>query len=486
MSEVKAYVLSSGEVVPATVLDRFVIKQKPKPGTEAVLGVPKYLYRQGIVAPPLDLAKMARLVDENTWHGKSVRMKARDTVGHGWYLEAEFNEEEEGEPEGAKQEYELLWEFFEKANVVEGESLQDLLEKVLIDYDAVGNAYIEIIREDKASGPPVALAHIPGQTMFIHQDKLRFVQKVGRAQRWFKQAGVEADLDKDTGEFYPPGKLPYERRATEVIRFAYHTPQSEFYGMPPVAPALGALVGDAFQRDYNIKFFENNAIPQYAVVIEGADLDEETEQTIKRYFEEVVRGNPHSTLVLSAPPREPGAPEVRIRFEKLAVDVKEASFRLYRVDVRNEILSAHAVPPYRIGLAEVGSLSGTTIKTANEIYKFQEIDPRREMLEQKINLFIVRKGFGIEHWSWRLHELDISDRQADAEFYQILLQNGVITPNEFREAMGWDRSEDPAMDMFYMKGVPISSLQMVQEQVATEVLKKAREEFFGEGETKGQ
>ncbi|MDD5092799.1 MAG: phage portal protein [Dehalococcoidia bacterium] len=469
-SRVKAYILGDGKVIPSDALERYAVKRKGEAKSRAL---PKTeimkLGRQGIVLPPANLSILVNLLDTNTWHSKAVRAKARDTIGHGWTLESELNDE--GEVKGSEANREKLYEFFKSASVTLGETLEDVLNKVLIDFESTGNAYLEIIREDKNQGEPTALAHVYADTIWPHEDGKRFLQRVDQKSVWFKRAGLPETVNKDTGDI--SDVTEFNLRATELIQWKEYTPRSEFYGLPQVYPALGAILGDMNQRDYNISFFENNAIPQYAVVIENGELDPETEAVIHDFFENKAKGNPHSTLVMSLPPAEPGQKDPpKITFEKLAVDVREGHFRLYRQDVRNEILAAHSVPPYRLGLAELGSLGSTNIKVANEIYKFQEVDSRRSMLEAKINLFVVQQGFKITDWTWRLNEMDISDRSEDVDYYQKLEDAAFITPNEGREALGWDRSDDPAMDQHYLNGAPIAKLAMDTQEEARGIVEQ--------------
>ena len=434
------------------------------------------LKQQGVVVPPMNLKSLANLLDSCTWAGKAARTIAKDTIGRGWFLEAQFSEDDK--PETADAEYELLYRFFETASVETGEPLEQTQEKAILDLVGIGNGYLELIREDKARGKPVALAHMPGVSVYAHQDGDKFVQKVGTKSRWFKRAGAEIDVDKDTGKTAGLGSMEYSLRATELIPLRLYTPRSEFYGLPPIVTALGASLLWQSQMNYNIAFFENNAIPQYAVIIEGGGLEEETEAVIRDFFETTAKEQPHSTLVLTVPPSEPGMQESKIRFEKLAAEVKEGSFEKLALNARNEILSALAVPGYRLGLAEQGSLGGTTIREADEIYKYEEVGPISRQLENVINTFVVRKGFGIENWSWKLHEMDVSDEMRQVEYYDKQFQDGVITPNDFREAMGYDRIDDPALDEHYLRGIPIHQLSLGSLDAATKAINEEMEKVL--------
>ena len=223
----------------------------------------------------------------------------------------------------------------------------------------------------------------------------------GRERHWFKRFDLEADVQVKDGGIHSLRSLPVAGRAPELMHFATYTPTDSYYGLPNVTPALGAIAMDLLARDFNIKFFGNNAVPQYAVIIKGgeSELSEDTQRTIQEFFA-AAKGDLHRTLVLSAPSGPAGEGTV-IRFERLAVEMRDGSFRLLREDARNEALVAHAVLGYRLGLAITGQLGGSNIREADEIYKAEEIDPRREMLEERINRLIVRQGFGIDNWSLR-------------------------------------------------------------------------------------
>ena len=117
------------------------------------------------------------------------------------------------------------------------------------------------------------------------------------------------------------------------------------------------------------------------------------------------------------------------------------------------------MPGYRLGLAITGQLGGSNIAEADEIYKAEEIDPRREMLEERINRLIIRQGFGIESWSLRFQGLDTSDIAREADTWVKLVSAALATPNEGRQALGMERVENrPEMDEHYFGGRPLGDL----------------------------
>jgi capsid portal protein len=236
--------------------------------------------------------------------------------------------------------------------------------------------------------------------------------------------------------------------------------------MPDIIPAIGAIYGDVSRRNYNISFFENYGVPAYAVFITGdydeGELDElgrsQFEVAIEEHFK-AMKNKPHSTLIMSVPSATGG--DVKVEFKPLSLETKEASFRLYRLDNRDEVLSAHAVPPYRAGIAETGSLRGSTAEEATEIYKMSVIEPRQEMLEAAINLHIVRNGFQVFGWEFKLGSIDNTDEKHDLFMLQGLFAMGCVTPNQiisfFGKRFGLVESDLPEMNYHYINGRPVEA-----------------------------
>jgi len=412
----KGYILSDGTLIPESKLAKYAL-QKQEQRSKQIPEDPfkgKYI-ETGLVEPPYSLDELAQLLEVNTYHYRCCKQKSIDATGLGWKLRPR------DEKKASEKNKELLMEFFSHPN--EEMTLQDVFDKVMMDYEATGNAYLEIARNGK--GQPSGMWHVPARTMRVHKDKERYCQDRSGKKRWFKRFGIDKQVDMDSGEWGQ--NLSDEKEGNEIIHILNYTPRSDYYGLPDILPALGAIVGDISRRDYNITFFENNAVPQYAVVIQGAELTPELENLIKTYFETEIKGKAHKTLILPVPWEES---EVKVVFEKLAVDIREASFRLYRQDNRDEVLATHAVPPYRIGIAEVGSLGGTTALESTRVYKTSVIKPRQERLEHIINHLLIEKGFSINDWYFKFDEIDTADEKADLEMTKMLFQMAALTPNQ--------------------------------------------------------
>ena len=394
----------------------------------------------GLIPPPYDPQRLVELLEQNTYHSIAVRTKARDVAGHSFEIQASSTADNPADVQRS-----LLVQWFEMLPM----PITEIIKRAITDYDSIGWGAVECIRQDYAvDGLPLNLVHIPGHTLRVHKSNELYVQQRGHNRRvWFKKAGLQADVNKRNGSVHEPGTLAPSERASELIFMTDYSPRSSYYGIPPIIPALGAIVGDLSRRDYNITFFDNYGIPAYAVWITG-DIDDsaaidsttgeprkdgmtELELQLERQFAGLAE-NPHSIVTLMIPRRGGSESEVEVRFEKLSSEVRDASFRLYRQDNRDEVLTAHGVPPYRMGIAEVGALGQNVARETTEIYKHSIVKPRQTAIESLINLHVITHGFGITDWRFSLNEIDTVDENHLVNLMTQLVNHEAASPFELR------------------------------------------------------
>lgn len=453
------YVTKEGRVVRGDVLDQYAYKGAGGESTQIKVDRFAGTYQgEGLIQPLYNPETLAGIVEINAYHSRCCNVKARDTAGLGWDLVALTDKPDEK----IREEIE---DFFNSG----GMPLTSKLYRHQHDIEVIGHGGLEIVREaNTAEGTPAVLAHVPGHTLRIHQSENKYAQKRGTKTRWFKKIGYQMDVDKDTGKESPLNSLQPGQRAAELIWNALYSQRSDFYGVPDIIPALGAVHGDMARRDYNIAFFDNYGVPAYAVFITGdydpGDVDQETgktelETTIEGHFKEMAK-NPHATLVLAVPTIEgANGGEVKIEFKPLAVEVRDASFRLYRRDNRDEVISAHGVPPYRLGIAEEGSLGGSTAAESTSIYKSSIINPRQEILEAMINQHLIwaETGFHTNDFEFKFREVDTSDEKHDIEIITRLFSMGALRIRDVIRIFGQrfgleDDPNDPLLDARYVNG----------------------------------
>lgn len=357
---------------------------------------------------PFDMALFAYAATVNTFHARAIRAKVKDIVGRPWMITG-------GENVAKRTTIET---FFRKA--FGRRSFAAGMSCVWTDYEALGNGYLEVVPNVK--NEPAEFEHIPATETWIRLDGLGYVQSKAGEYSHFRAWGV----DKSHYEGLPSNDpLAVGTEATSIIHFSRYSPWSPFYGLPAVLPAWSAICLMTLVAEYNLTFFQNNAIPDYAVVFEG-DVADNAADVIRDYFKRHLKGQAHKTLVLETPT---GA---KVRFEKLTdSSAREGSFRLLRTDCRDEILQAHGVPPQKVGIVETGKLGGNLSSEQIREYQLSIIGPGQEEMSGQMNS-VISAGFGVEGLEFRFEQYDIEDRLVNAQEDEIYVRNRVVTPNEVR------------------------------------------------------
>jgi PBSX family phage portal protein len=412
--------------------------------------------KTGAKEPPYNLEALAQFLEINTFHARCCKAKAIVTAGLGFDFVVP-----EGVASADAKNRAVLQEFFAYPN--EEMTWGEILENALTDFEALGNGYFEVVRNRFGIGPPRAIYHVPAVTMRVRKDKRGFIQRRGMKTAYFRKFGtnptsVDAFDPRDRDK--PPGR---RRLCHEIIHLKNYHPRSTYYGLPDFLPAMRALVGNKMAGDFNIQFFENNAVPQYAIIVKGGELARGARKRIEEYFRQHIKGQAHKTLFLEVPTEE--GEKVDVEIQPLAVEIKDSSFRMFRSDNAEEIRVAHGVPGRLIGLTEKGGLGGSGEGTSQqEIFKYHVIEPKQTRLEYRINNFLIKRGFGIRDWEIRFREIDVTDEAKVAEIVQKLVHLGVLTINEGRHEMGYKPFEHKGAEIpFIMASAGPMCLDMLVE-----------------------
>ena len=111
------------------------------------------------------------------------------------------------------------------------------------------------------------ISFVVGLLLFIPDQLARF----GIEQNYNKKDGVEmSGFDRDTS-------------AHELLILQNYTSLSSYYGIPEVISAVAAIMGNKYESDYNLQFFQNNAIPRYVIIVRGGRLNSALKRKIKDY-----------------------------------------------------------------------------------------------------------------------------------------------------------------------------------------------------------
>lgn len=452
---VAAYVFSNGDIVDVNKarLDSSKARRKKRDSNAVDLDEDDFgeQYASGrVYRPTLNFANMKQFSLENLYHARCIKQIAIDSTTTGWDIvtvDAKGNPVKKDVKWSNKDN--KLYTFFQDSF-----GMDDFIEgakSCLINYDTFGVVFVELTR--KRNGEPARFKLLPTETCRIARnlnlpslgdtDMKYVMQIVNTHERIFKI------FDGDRPDHIEPHT---GNPMTEVLILRNYHVMGGKYGIPDWVPALKSMIGNDKVADYNINFFNNEAVPRFAVIVQGGKLDEETKKDIKGYFKKDLKGvqNAHKTLVLTTPKG------CEVKLVPLAFEMKDGGFRFYRKDNRDEIISAHGVPPHRLQVYDAGNsgtLSPGMIFDLDKTYKYSIIEPHQAKLESLFNR-VVRLAFGIKDKQIRFNELDIGE-EADrantlktiAAAHEKYYNMGTMTPDDIREDNKQEKySEMPDID----------------------------------------
>lgn len=379
-----------------------------------------------LAMPPYNLDHLVDLSVENDTHYACIVTKAINIVGLGyqWKEKSKVKEArsnvEDDDDKAAKLARKLvrvtegLDEWLEGLN--DDEDFNDILFKVWFDVEATGNGYLEISR--KLNGQIGYVGYIPSPTMRVRKNRDGFIQIVQDKITFFRNFG-----DRTTPDYF--GVDP---RPNEIIHFKKHTSKNVYYGVPDIIAAMSAIAGQKFASEYNLDYFENKAVPRYALIVKGAKLSMQAEKRILDYFRREVKGKHHGTLYIPVPAHM--GSNVDVKLEAIENKVQEASFEKYRAGNHESIAMVHRVPKSKIGL-------GTGVAAAREddkSFKYQVCKPEQRRVAKKVNRIVkeITDMYGFEFM-----EYDLLDAETQSRIHDRYIRLGVESPNEARAQTGY-------------------------------------------------
>lgn len=391
----------------------------------------------GLQPPPFSVQEFLTMQDNCGYFDACVRQIASDVIGQGWKLIPM----KEGVTD--EKEKEAVTTFLLDPNEDSDEDISDIVEKVIIDWGVIGWWAMEVERDN---GKVIGIWHVPAHTIQVHKTQQKYCQSMGGKKQWFKKFGSEEKISGATGE-------PVKRSvkfAHEMIFGKRYYPQSSYYGVPAILPSVGSVFGLMGIRDYNLSFFENYGVPQALVTLTGR-WKKESAKKISDFIDVEIKGsgNYHKTLVLK-PPRDGD-----VKWTPLVTKADDAGFKVYIRILQQDVLSSYKMPPYRIGIAEVGSLGGGVAEEMTKIYGNSIVAPLKKTSGNTVTKKIMRQGLGAKTYRFEWNPLDTRDLDALTKRLQAQVGMGAITPSMAAVELG--RPAYDAGDQYFVQSnyIPI-------------------------------
>jgi len=216
----------------------------------------------------------------------------------------------------------------------------------------------------------------------------------------------------------------------EILHLYEYDPLDDYYGVPDWFAALSTMGLDRVILEYNLRLFANSLMAHLAVVVEGGRLSKEGREAVKQFIQDQAMGVHNAGRVLLI---EDENDRVKVKFEKLNLEVKDLMTTKPQEFFRDVVVSAHGVPPRLLGIVSAGQLGGTG-EIAGQLQIFREtvLRPGKRRLEQALGVLLEAVSPGVRV---RFYEMDITELKADGEFFDKMIARGVYRPEEAREIL---------------------------------------------------
>ena len=372
------------------------------------------------VTAPYPMNQLRIVVENSSILQQAIAAYTNNIVGYG--IVPEYIDEST-EDSGQSTEWDLAEEVLDWLSI--DQPLEGLFKQVLDDREVTGNAFLEVIRDDK--GNVIQLERIkpelvqlskpeadPVLTKVVHKGKEKMVWKKFRKFKVdkyvFKEFGDPRGLDMLTGVATDDPR----QQAREILHLKIGT---DHWGIPRWIGNLVALLGARKAEELNFRYFTQGRHTPMAVLIKNGQLSEDAELALSSYTNEI--GNEamqHKMLVLEAEKVTDGIDDkdkVDIEIKSLADMLQtDALFLEYDDKVREKVLSSFRLPPVYVGLSQ--DYNRSTVEEAKRIAEEQVFQAEREALEDLFNRHLLA--------SYQLKEVKIEVRGPELSNDELIIE----------------------------------------------------------------
>lgn len=371
----------------------------------AAVRVPKW------AGPRVAMRDLLLFYDANVWHRRCVMMKALLVAGLGWQL-LEGDEVVYDPRVDRRVPDHGAARFAARPNEHPLESFDELVFRLLVDFYSQGNGYLEVVRDRR--GTVVEVYHVPARTMRRDAQFGGYWQVKRMQEQPFATFGAR---DRRPG-------------MNEILHLYQYDPVADYYGVPDWFAALMTMGLDRTMLEYNLRLFANSLMAHMAIVVEGGRLSKAGRDAVKQFIKDRALGVANAGRVLLL---EDENDRVKVRFEKLNLEVKDLLTVKPHEHYRDVVVAAHGVPPRLLGILTPGQLGGGG-EMENQLRTFKEtvLRPAQRRLEVVLGVLLeaVHPGARV-----RFAEMDVTNLRDDAQFWSTMIERGVYTAREVREVL---------------------------------------------------
>ena len=305
--------------------------------------------------------------------------------------------------EGIHTKDKKLTEYLTDVNA-NGESIDDVMRKIISDYWTFGNAYLEIVKG-------------PGYINLYHQDATTARVDKNRKSILFHPDWAEVRKSEDkikSVEIYPSFRKNKSKVERSVIHFKDYESAYYFYGLPDYVAALDHIKIAGQIGKYNLTRFKNGFMPSAIIELQADMSEEEAQEFINEAKEKLTGENNNSKILFIAKNGDDSASNVQI-----INDTSDGAFMELQTLTNDNIISSHRWNPALSGIQVAGSLGNNQqILTIYDIVMSTVIREPQRMILTELKKILKREA------SYKVSDLHIINKPP-------VTMLGAINPTEY-------------------------------------------------------
>lgn len=340
--------------------------------------------------------------------------------------------------EVTEEELDRVEEFISSVNP-SGENIKEILDKVINDLETVGNGYIEFVRGEVAGERFFYLIHHDATTaLLMRRGENGQELTVGFCSDWSLVGGFGGSSKVEVIELplYKGDSTEWKRlegAERSVLHLKQYSTGRYYYGLPEsIASLLAQKIGFEISR-HNLDRLESDFFPR--VFMEFFNTDGMSEQMQDEHLRSLINTfTKRSKDRIGVFAQYNEGESSRTNIHKLELDNKGDFIQLDQKK-RQDILTAHSIPPILAGVQTTGSLgSSKEVRELFELFNNTVIAPLQNFLTDNLLRPYMKEA---SEYLEEMEDLSLKmETTSPLAFMGDLEINSILTINEGRKSVG--------------------------------------------------
>ncbi|CAB5223203.1 Bacteriophage/Gene transfer agent portal protein [uncultured Caudovirales phage] len=334
-----------------------------------------------------------------------------------------------------------------------GETINDILDKVALDIETFGGCYLEVIYNP--FGSATSLYHIDYNKVRSNADNTYFYV----SEQW--DSKNKPDDIEGIAAFDENNKS-----GKQIIYIKEYRPGVDTYTLPTYQGAMNYIELDVAVSEFHLNAIHNGMMPSKLISFNNGTPSEEEQRTIERRMRDKFAGEANAGKFIINFNNDPAkAPTVL----DLSASDLDKQFDLLNKTIQQEIFSGHRITSASLfGIATEGALGARNeMRTAYEIFQNTYVNGKQQFIERWFGYILPLFGINEEFHIQPTEPLGFEFSE------QIIAAN--MTQDEIREKLGL-----PAIVQLNSQQDIVNSIKSLPQEIAAKVIENmSAEELRG-------